>query len=370
MKIRFGIFLITACMLLFASVAVAQEDDDPSPLDVLTENANNEVPEFSTLLAVVQSVDPSVVALLDSNPQITIFAPTDAAFTTYAETIGDDAYNELLTEPGRLTSILFYHIVPGTYTSIEIIAELRDTDTLRLTTIFGQQVDITQDEDGTLFVDGTTIVPELSDIEAGNSIIHGIDAVLLPEEQPVAGVITELAADEDAPEFTYLAQAVAAADPIVIELLSDTNASITVFAPSDAAFEALIEEIGQEAFDALLADPEQATLVLLNHIVPSALYTEEIELLLSFQEDNLSNYATLLPESMLTINLVDVEDSDEDEQVLTINETVTISEADIDVVGGVIHVIDSVLLPPEDATLDEDVLQNIRDVISGESAEG
>ncbi len=370
MKIRFWMLLMTACVLLLASVAVAQEDEDPSPLDVLTENANDEVPEFSTLLAAVQSVDPSVTALLDSDPQITIFAPTDAAFANYAEAIGDEAYNALLTEQGRLTSVLFYHIVPGTYTSTEIIGELRDTDTLRLTTIFGQQLDITQDEDGILFVDGTVIVPELADIEAGSSIIHGVDGVLLPEERPVASVITELAADEDAPSFTYLTQAVAAADPIVTELLSDTNASITVFAPSDAAFEALIEAIGQEAFDDLLADPEQATLVLLNHVVPTLLYTEEIKLLLSFQQDSLNNYATLLPESMLTISLVDVENSDENEQVLTINETVSIEESDIDVVGGVIHIVDAVLLPPEGATLDEDVLQAIRDVISGGTAGG
>lgn len=370
MKIRFWMCLMMACVLLFAGATVAQEDEDPSPFEVLSENANNEVPEFSTLLAAVQSVDPSVATLLNSDPQITIFAPTDTAFASYAEAIGDEAYNALLTERGRLTSVLFYHIVPGTYTSTEIIGDLRDTDLLQLTTIFGQQIDITQDEDGMLFVDDVAIVPELADIEAGSSIIHGIDGVLLPEERPIASVITELAADEGEPAFTYLAQAVAAADPIVTELLSDTNAAITVFAPSDAAFEALIEEIGQEAFDALLADPEQATLVLLNHVVPTILYTDEIELFLSFQEGDSNNYTTLLPESVLTVSLVDVEDGDESEQVLTINETVTIDEANIDVAGGVIHIVEAVLLPPEGATLDEDVLQTIRDLIGGVAAGG
>jgi transforming growth factor-beta-induced protein len=87
-------------------------------------------------------------------------------------------------------------------------------------------------------------------------------------DEPVFGTIIEVA--EEAGSFTILLAAVEAAG------LTETLATrtFTVLAPTDEAFEAL----GQEAIDALLADTELLTSVLLNHLLPLAQTTEQIAL--------------------------------------------------------------------------------------------
>ncbi|MCB8924784.1 MAG: fasciclin domain-containing protein [Ardenticatenaceae bacterium] len=123
--------------------------------------------------------------------------------------------------------------------------------------------------------------------------------------------------------FTTLVTAVEAAG--LAETLSGEG-SFTVFAPTDDAFAALPEG----TLDSLLADPEGAlTDVLLYHVVDGAVMAETVVTL----------------ESATTLQGEDVAITVADGNVF-LNETTQVIITDIEASNGVIHVIDTVLLPP------------------------
>jgi polar amino acid transport system substrate-binding protein len=126
------------------------------------------LPEFTTLLTAVEAGDPAIlVALTDEEAEFTVFAPTDAAFAALpAETI-----EAVLADQALLTTILQYHVVEGKILSGEITSGT-------VTTLAGIDLEIVVAEDGTVTVNGATVVT--ADVEATNGVIHVIDAVLLP----------------------------------------------------------------------------------------------------------------------------------------------------------------------------------------------
>ena len=132
------------------------------------------------------------------------------------------------------------------------------------------------------------------------------------------GTIVEVAVA--AGDFTTLVAAVEAAD--LVDTLSGEG-PFTVFAPTDAAFEALPEG----ALDDLLADPAALADVLTYHVVAGEVYAADVVEL----------------DSAETVNGASVD-------IQVDGDTVTIDGAqvvvtDIEASNGVIHVIDAVLLP-------------------------
>ena len=115
-------------------------------------------------------------ALTGDGP-FTVFAPTDDAFAA----LGDDLINELLADPqGQLADILLYHVLPAAVASGDLV------DGTTATTINGKDVNITINQDGVFINDAQVTVV---DLEAGNGIVHVIDAVLLPPRLTVADII-------------------------------------------------------------------------------------------------------------------------------------------------------------------------------------
>jgi uncharacterized surface protein with fasciclin (FAS1) repeats len=160
------------------------------------------------------------------------------------------------------------------------------------------------------------------------------------QDEPTIAELVVASTEGDAPEFTLLLAAVSAADPAVLELLSDPEANVTVFAPTDAAFTAAIEALGVTAED-LLADTELLTEVLLYHVVPAAFDAEAVVAL------DGALVGTMLDEQALAISV-------EGEAVM-VNES-TVVAADVMASNGVVHVIDSVLLPAMgDDMMEEDM---------------
>lgn len=121
--------------------------------------------------------------------------------------------------------------------------------------------------------------------------------------------------------FTTLVTAVQAAG--LVETLSGTG-PFTVFAPTDEAFAA----VPQATLNALLEDPEALANVLKYHVVSGKVMADDVV--------NLDS-ATTVQGSDLTIDTTDG---------VTVNGAKVI-QADIETSNGVIHVIDAVLLPPE-----------------------
>jgi uncharacterized surface protein with fasciclin (FAS1) repeats len=134
-----------------------------------------------------------------------------------------------------------------------------------------------------------------------------------------AQTIVEVA--QEAGTFETLVTAVEAAG--LVETLSGEG-PFTVFAPTDEAFAALPEG----TVEGLLEDTEALTAVLTYHVVPGAVMSGD------------------LSDGMMaeTVNGADVTISIMDGSVMVNDATVT--AADIEASNGVIHVIDSVILPP------------------------
>jgi transforming growth factor-beta-induced protein len=343
--------LLLAALALSASFAMAQ--DEQTIADIVVASATGDAPEFTALLGAVQAADPSILELL-SNPEaeLTVFAPTDAAFAALSEALMADMTAEevsaMLTDSDVLTAVLGHHVIDGVVMSADVVAMLEGGQ-FNVETLTGQSVTISQVTEEMammtpeadmemmemmapgIYVDGAMINLEMVDIVASNGVIHVIDAVLVPEFRSIAEIVVEAAGMEEGAEFTTLLAAVSAADPAVLEALSNPDAVLTVFAPTDAAFAAL----GEETIAAVLADQAMLTDILLYHVITDlAASSTDVSGLLA---DTMSAEVTMANGDTATIMMA--------EDGLFINES-RIIITDVDAGNGVIHVIDAVLLPP------------------------
>lgn len=171
------------------------------------------------------------------------------------------------------------------------------------------------------------------------ALMMGVFGAAAQDEPGTIADIVVASSQAETPEFTTLLAAVQAADPAVLETLSNADAELTVFAPTDAAFNAL----GEETLNAVLADQAMLTNILLYHVVPSEVRSGDLSALL---EDHMAMSQeplavdTALAGAQLNFT-VDMDGS------VMINDTVKIVMTDVDAANGVIHVIDAVLLPPQ-----------------------
>lgn len=159
-------------------------------------------------------------------------------------------------------------------------------------------------------------------------------------------------ASAETPEFSILLAAVQAADPSILELLSNPEASMTVFAPTDAAFAAALEALGVTAED-LLGNTELLNSVLTYHVTTlGALDAATVVSAYTASVETLGQSKVSVP----TANgqYLDVMVTEEG-GVMVDNANVVV--ADVMAGNGVIHVIDAVLLP-ESRTLGEIVAES------------
>ena len=323
-----------------AEEPVEESAEEPEPVEEPAEEA--EVPgtvvevavgsgAFPTLVAAVQAA--GLVETLSGPGPFTVFAPTEEAFAAALSALGMTA-EELLGDVELLTAVLTYHVLP-TAAPAEVVLTL---DGQGVATVNGAEVQISIDG-GAVMVNDATVVT--ADIEASNGVIHVIDTVLLPpsppaeepaeepveepaEEAEVPGTVVEVAVGSGA--FPTLVAAVQAAG--LVETLSGPG-PFTVFAPTEEAFAAALAALDMTAED-LLGDVELLTAVLTYHVLPTAAPAEVV--------------LTLDGQSVATVNGAEVQISIDGGAVMVNDATVV--TADIEASNGVIHVIDTVLLPP------------------------
>jgi transforming growth factor-beta-induced protein len=147
------------------------------------------------------------------------------------------------------------------------------------------------------------------------------------EEAAPAQTIAEIVAGDE--NFSILLAAVQAADPAILEALSDEG-SLTVFAPTNDAFAALLEALDLSAED-LLGNTELLNQVLLYHVVEGAVPAADVVTL------DGQSVPTLLEDSSIDISIVD--------GGVVLNGNVNVIQTDIVASNGIIHVIDGVLVP-------------------------
>lgn len=163
-------------------------------------------------------------------------------------------------------------------------------------------------------------------------VVAGVFSVAAQDDEMMSTIaeIVVASAEAEEAEFTILLAAVGAADPVVLEELSDPEENYTVFAPTDEAFAAALEALDVTAED-LLADTEMLTEILLYHVVPAVYYAEDVVAL------DGALVGTTLNETALAISAGD--------DGVFVNDAEVVA-TDVEASNGVVHVIDSVLLPP------------------------
>lgn len=161
-------FGLAAAFALTASAALAQN----TIVDIAAADGR-----FETLVAAVTAAD--LVETLSGEGPFTVFAPTDDAFAALpAGTV------EGLLKPeakGDLTNVLLYHVVAGKVMSGDIAMG----NTAVGTALEGANVCVIKDA-GVMLDDGSGMMANviIADIEASNGVIHVIDKVILPGNNP------------------------------------------------------------------------------------------------------------------------------------------------------------------------------------------
>jgi uncharacterized surface protein with fasciclin (FAS1) repeats len=132
-------------------------------------------PDHTVLVTAVTTA--GLVETLSGEGPFTVFAPTDAAFTAALEAMGITA-EELLANPD-LAGILTYHVVPGKLMAADVLAAVEaGGGKAEVETVNGAKITVTV-KDGMVMINDTAAVA-VADLEAGNGVVHVIDAVILP----------------------------------------------------------------------------------------------------------------------------------------------------------------------------------------------
>jgi transforming growth factor-beta-induced protein len=266
---------------------------------------------FKTLVAAVQAAE--LVDTLNGKGPFTVFAPTDEAFAKLPK-----GTLEMLLKPenkAKLAAILTYHVVPGSVKAADVV-KLKNAATVQ-----GQRVDIKVNA-GKVMVDGANVVA--TDVACSNGVIHVIDTVILP----VDGTIVDVAAKNGS--FNTLVAAVKAAG--LVETLSGKG-PFTVLAPTDAAF----AKLPAGTLEMLLKPENKKQLVdiLTYHVVPGvAAYSDQVV--------KMSQVPTVLG-TPITVTVTDGKVRLNDSNVVA---------TDVEASNGVIHVVDTVILPTVKKTAD------------------
>ncbi len=255
---------------------------------------------FNTLLDLTETV--GLTTTLQFLGPFTAFAPTDDAFDTLFESVNPA---DLTGE--QIAFILTYHVLSGAEVTSDMLEPQQTVETASQEVIY-----ITAGEEGVQVNGSANVVT--ADVDASNGVIHVIDQVLLPNAfTPVTGIVAK---NYD----LSILLSVVAERPAILEALSDPSAELTVFAPTNAAFEAALA-----AFPDLTDD--QITEILTYHVLAAQVFSSDL---------SDGQTAETLQGEEITVTIGD--------DVL-INDSV-VTTVDLAGTNGVVHIIDAVLVPP------------------------
>jgi len=270
-------------------------------------------PGLSSLVGALTDGGNTTFTDLLSNEEetFTVFAPGNDAFSAFTNPNSND-----------LNAILSNHVIVGAAAFSTDLANSYVNTAAEYATDENLSLYINTDDGVTL--NGTSNVA-MADIVASNGVIHTVDAVIdLPT------VVTFAAAD---PNFSTLVTALTELTPSTdfVSVLSAQDGAgsdpFTVFAPTNAAF------------DALASIPEEADLIpILQHHVVAGANVRSGDLM-----DGAT--ATTLEGDDLTFTLPGTGENIADITDGAGNTGIGISAADVQAINGVIHVVDTVLLP-------------------------
>lgn len=296
------------CPLTGKTVAVttaAHQNESQTLVDIALSNK-----DFSTLVTALKAA--GLVETLSGKGPFTVFAPTNEAFNKLPK----ETLQSLLKPENKeqLASILTYHVVPSKVMSSEVVK----VNTAK--TVQGQTIDI-KVADGKVRLNGSSNVIK-TDIVASNGVIHVIDSVILPTATTPKTVVEIAMGDKS---FSTLVAAVKAAG-LAETLMGD--GPFTVFAPTNEAF----AKLPKETLESLLKpeNKEKLKSILLYHVVPGRVVASDVVDLKAAKSAQGQSI------EIATAN-----------GKVSLNQSSNVIKTDIVGSNGVIHVIDTVILPPQ-----------------------
>ncbi|SFN30386.1 Uncaracterized surface protein containing fasciclin (FAS1) repeats [Paenimyroides ummariense] len=303
----------TAVAILSVGTACSNDDNAVMPPQqktiaaVVSENSN-----FSMLKAAVTKA--GLAETLNGAGPFTVFAPDNAAFS--ASGLTEQSVNNMSAED--LKDVLLYHTVSGKI----MAANVPEGPNAEVSTVNGMKIYVTKDTRG-VFVNGWKV--KSADIAASNGVIHYLERVLMP----AMGTIVQTAQSND--NMTFLVAAVLRASQGSTNVAAALSAqgNMTVFAPTNQAF----MNAGFPTIASIQnADPDMLAGILTYHVLATRAFSSDLRDGATLTTLNGGNITVALG-SQATVkgngNTMPA----------------TIGSMNIMATNGVIHVIDSVLLP-------------------------
>ncbi len=273
--------------------------------------------QFSILVEAVTAA--GLAGTLSGAGPFTVFAPTNAAFSALLTELGLTK-SQLLANTDLLTAVLQYHVLNAKVAKSDVLLGQK------ISPLGGGIFKIDSVSGALKLTDGRNRVATVTatDLAASNGVIHVVDRVLLPANQTVVDTAQALAAGSPA-EFTLLVEALGAAG--LVDTLNG-NGPWTVFAPTDAAFAALLTEL-RTTKDELFANTNLLTTVLTYHVVSGTVLKAEVPLNTAIP--------TVQGDSFKVGSDLAITDQN--------SRKASLVATDVLASNGVIHVIDKVILP-------------------------
>lgn len=311
-------FLLLAGSMTFVSCGDDDSDDGGDPVGPMS-IVETAIATDNLSILVDALVQTGLDNTLNTDGPFTVLAPTNDAFQNLLDS--NPAWNSLSDiDNATLTNVLLFHVLGAEVRSTDL------SDSYVTTAALGpndEQISLQIDVTGGVVFNGSA-TPTAVDVETSNGIVHIIDEVMLPPS------VVDHALNNSA--FSSLVAALTRADLTTdfVSVLSGTG-PFTVFAPTDAAFQDLINS--NPAWNSLADIPvDLLQTVLTYHVVSGA----------NVQSDMLSDGQTI---TTLNEGTFDIDLSNGVAIATTSGQSVNVALPNVQGWNGVVHAIDAVLLP-------------------------
>lgn len=308
--------LLAATALAGLLAACGGGDDDPAPAPG-TIAAVAQQQNLTALLAAANKAGLSAT-LASTSVNLTVFAPTNAAFDTLAVRLGFANAGAMVAAlpASALADILNYHVLPTRQSA----AQLSVGATTRATayTFAGSPATLAVSAAGGVRLTDAVLTQATvttADVAASNGVVHVVDKVLVPP-----GVLNVVQMAQANPQFSTLVGAVVGAN--LATTLSGAG-PFTVFAPTNQAFADIAATVAA-------LTPTQLSTVLTYHVLGSQVLAAQIPF--GTPVATVSGQSITVQNSPLRI-------------VDTTATPAPIVATDIRASNGVIHVLSKVLIP-------------------------
>jgi len=138
-------------------------------------------PQLSTLVSLVKKAG-LVGALSSPKAQLTVFAPTNAAFAALQKAY-PKTFNAVATTPALLKKVLTYHVLATKVDAAAATAAAKSGASVK--TLEGEKIALSL-KSGSIFLNGGSKVIK-ANVMATNGVVHVINGVLIPPSVKVNG---------------------------------------------------------------------------------------------------------------------------------------------------------------------------------------